>query len=604
MTTLVFCVERPDLSKVPRDDTVVVVPLRWELALDPSLAGYDLVDPARWQSFELANDIQLDLDRAWESLKAAASDDLIGDYAYYFFNVMCPIMYWRHIVQSALIEYKPIVVFLPEVSKEIAFSMPIDPGAGLFTVIKSGRYLVLAQETTKYNVRYFPEVGSVELSGRRILINNLFGIIKREPLALLIKVVSGVFSLAKAISDKNDRVKLGDKNSNVLVIGQPNKCTVLRYLLESNHISYSYQDEGAFNSMIYRSASRKKPDDFQFTFDVDIVELIASWFIELLKFNRNALREVLKQYAKDSPDILLTDSHHNHLVRGLSEEFNRLGKCSVIYPEGAGFSTDQLYQFNKSYEFSADYLFRFFLSTEELRVSASRGRVGIVTGYFADVLDHTEKYPGFLILSRVKSNLRSLTPKQFKRPTVFFDLDLYLDIGVGKAHLRPDSLALRRAIVGIRALVDSGFKVVANLRYRYFYDFLMHRISRDNVTLYMLTSWQTLANTSDVVVVYQSSIGLEALGIKKPVVVFDPFEYPTYIDAWSSMESDVVQNASTVEELVSAVGRLIVSPKRDFDKYEIFFAKQQHCAVDWIKKQIESRSSKASIVGDTHARVA
>jgi hypothetical protein len=597
MTILLFCVESPDLSLVPRIEQGIVVPMRWELELDPCLAGYDLIDPARWRSIELSNRIQLKLDRAWDSMLSVGEDDLIRDYPYPFYNAMSAIMFWRHIVQSALNEYKPTIVYLPYAAKEISFNIPLEVMAGAFGIFKWARYQVLAQETAKLDVRYFPEACSAQVPGRQELINNWLGIIKREPSFLLAKIRSRVFSSALEIIRRHVKVGTNGIAPSILILGQQNKCKILCDLLDRNSIGYIYQDIANFNKDVYRAALVKSPVNFCFNYQVDTEESVVAWFIELVKLNRTTLHEGIQLVAKQSPYILLTETPSNYLARGLIAEFNRLGKRVVIYPEGAGVDTDETYRFLKNARLENASEFRFCVSAAELEINESKGLPGIVTGYFTSTYDYSEVTKNtVLTTSWFKSFWRTLAPK-FVRPIIFFDLDLYADIGVAYAHLRPDSLALHRTIDGIRALVDRGFKVIANLRHRNFYDSLTSRIAREGFVPYMLAPWQELVNEADVVVVYSSSIGLEALALNKPVVVFDPFEYPTYIDAWSSMESDVVRTASNLEDLVGAVGQLIASPKCDFDKYEQFYAKQQHCAVDWIREVLKDRESNPHTMG-------
>jgi hypothetical protein len=91
---------------------------------------------------------------------------------------------------------------------------------------------------------------------------------------------------------------------------------------------------------------------------------------------------------------------------------------------------------------------------------------------------------------------------------------------------------------------------------------------------------------ADVVIHSDSSIGLEALSIKKPIIVWKPFDYPMYSDAYSDIPTDVLRKVTREEDLERAIEELVQSPKKDFDKYEYFLAHEHHRIIDWAKRAV------------------
>lgn len=602
MNILVFCVEKPDITMLPQEGNVTVIPLRWELELYPPLPGYNLVDTAKWRSLELSNRMQQDVDDAWDSVLSGSSDPLMKDYSYYYVNVVTPILFWRHIVKSALNEFKPDIVYLPHPSQERSVTIPLDHGgSGLFYFLKWIRYQVLASEVeaTQAKVRYFSEDGSFEESSKQTILRNLSRVIDVESYYLASRLISRTLEKTQGIINRFLPLKTETRVPQLLILGQPSKCTFLRRLLEHNDIPYIYQDYAAFNKSICGSPTTTLQLTLRFEPGIDIEKLVVAWLDELIKINRNLLSEKISLFAEQAPHIILTDAQHDPLVRRFISESSLLDKRVVIYPEGLGHNTGEIFIFNRKYLHLDLPIFRFTVSREELILTEAEMGPGIATGYLGDTFDYVkDSQTSVGIALRSLSSLRFRERKSFAG-VVFFDLDLHIDTGVNRAYFRPDSQALGRAITGIRALIDAGYKVIANLRYYHFYDLLIERISSKNFVLYMLAPWQLLIKGADVVVIYQSSLGLESLAHNKPVVVWDPFDYPAFPDAWSGVGSDVVRVVSVAEDLAKAVNELILSPKKDFDKYERFFAKSQEKAIDWIKEAVMDCNSKMACGNDS-----
>jgi predicted glycosyltransferase len=118
------------------------------------------------------------------------------------------------------------------------------------------------------------------------------------------------------------------------------------------------------------------------------------------------------------------------------------------------------------------------------------------------------------------------------------------------------------------------YNVVANLRHQEFLEKIQNRY-QDKITIFKDVGWLDLAQYSDLVVTRSSSICSEALFLKIPALIWNPFpEFPDIYESFECVRSPVLQRATNREELTLCMEFLNQNKIRDFDAYKNYISEE------------------------------
>jgi hypothetical protein len=293
-----------------------------------------------------------------------------------------------------------------------------------------------------------------------------------------------------------------------------------------------------------------------------------------LNFRNQNLKDIESQLRGWSNQIrvgLLTDHEDDPKTRLVLDEVSKRGLLAAFFPEGISNYRASLKKLYEPWLWNNPRVKRFTVSDHvtQYLFEHSESTSNITSGYFAT--------NGSRISAQM---IRVLKPFRVgTKIRVLVALELYKsESTLWEEYEYQSTMKL------LETLSSFNHKVFVKGRHAHMNELLAKRFPE--LKFYNYIPWYFLAQMSDVVIHSDSSIGLEALSLGKPVIVWKPFDYPMYSDAYSDIPTDVVRKVTRSQNLDTAIEELVQSPKKDFGKYEHFLAHERHRVIDWAKNAV------------------
>jgi hypothetical protein len=353
----------------------------------------------------------------------------------------------------------------------------------------------------------------------------------------------------------------GSNKLPIHVIGQPSKTANLLSELDGGKVPYVY----------LTGIPVQGPEcELRISYQIASTHALENY----LNFRDQNLKDTEPQVRDWSQQIkvgLLTDHEYDPKTRLALDEISKKGLLAAFFPEGIANYRASLERLYESWLWNNPGVIRFTVSNYVSRYLSenSKSISNITSGYFARNESRiATQISRLLKLFRISTRIRILV-----------SLDLYKSqSSLWEEYEYQSTMKL------LETLSSLNHTILVKGRHAHMNALLAKRFPKHK--FYNHVPWYLLAQMSDVVIHSDSSIGLEALSIGKPVIIWKPFDYPMYSDAYSDLPTDVVRKVTRGEELETAIEELVQSPKKDFDKYEHFLAHEHHRVIDWAKNAV------------------
>lgn len=572
--TLVFTVGCPEPKDLPPPSECLIVPLYSELVLDGRLSAWNFNDTQDCLGIQEHHEILVESEKVWQNIIGSNDGLNLEDYSQFFFCTITPILFWKNLIQKAIEKHKPLELIIPFRDEKSALVVGVDLFKERDRFLKFMAYSVLEYECRNYGlkIRFASELVKHKESILAHSVNNLSqfcSYILRNGLSNAYrKVINRLFKYDLSL-------KIKDAPVGVLFITQSKKSERLYTELVSKKIRVGQINYDEFcNFFMPIELSKRSTLTFGSScIKGDIYGVLAEWIYFSAKFHKDHVQNKIDQWIDRGIGLILTDGEHDYLIRKLMRSLDSRKRNFFILPEGAGniVSKDQIRAENILSDRGL-FAWRVLCSRYQLDVYKKlfhSKEKRIIGGYFLSYKNFPSSPKKY---SRLLKGHKIFTGK---KPVIFLDMYLFNMHGIERPIFQlPFDQQLRIIDSFLDAVDLDRYAVVANLRHQNFLEALQNRY-QDKITIFIDVGWLDLAQYSSLVVTRSSSICSEALFLKIPALIWNPFpEFPDIFESFECIRSPVLQRATNREELTLCMEFLNQKTIQDFDAYTNYISEE------------------------------
>ena len=538
----------------PQD--LIIIPLNAMLMLDPEYEAYQIANIGDWFGAGDHAAMHGRVEALWNEFQHC----YIGEnkeYLVYEFHVLATqFVYYQSVVREALTRYRPTEVYCCE-----RFDLDNDKLNDLAELSTILRGLVIDEEIGALKRKCVPKY-SFGFSSKYSKMTSLGTQFFFRPTSFYLRLLR----------------KMGRSPSKILPIayfGQVAKGVGLQYLLRTQL--------GGDAETIDHFLERPEGLGLKYEDKKPINKALISNFL-------NYATSVEKYYdqcatiAKGPWKLLLTCNHARPLERCLIDAFLSEGKPVGIFSEGVGQQNERMNRYIENFFYWPHNATGFLLSEYLLGFYRKKGLNNsfLVTGYFGSSYDSNKIAELFF---KGWFRMRGACRRTSNKRVILYALTALSGHKIARFFCEETPHEVPHHLHEFLSQVDSSrYTVIVKLHGGDLgLKSLKARYRALDVHWFVNVPWEVLASVADCVVIFHSSVGLESLAMKKPVLIWNPTKRATFASTYSEKVSSVLSHVERKEDIPAALEKLMDHDPRDFSQYEYFFAQAQKSAISWLK---------------------
>jgi len=590
---LVFAVGCPDPRELPPPTECIIVPLYSELVLDPKFSAWTFENTFEILGIEDHQQVLVESEEIWKSFLLNGDIPELADYSNFFFIAITPILFWKRLIRKAISRHMPLEIIIPIECK----SPKVTLGSDLFnerdSFLKFMAYLILEREckSCNLNISYVPELN---LKRKNLFLGIKEKVLKAYSVASSVGLSELFQKIVKCLTLGGSSRRAMEGSSDVLIISQAPKTERLRKELTLRKLDVSQVDYANF---IKYFTSKNDFDCPLIHLDANTGnqsydEILNLWISSAVEFHRNFIHNRIEKWVDLNTGIILTDGEYHYFIRKLMRSLEARKKQFFILPEGVvNFTSMDQIRAESILGNRGSFCCRVIVSNYQFRVYEkifNSDEIRVIGGYFFSYESYFTKSRKYSPLIGSNKLLMGI------KPIVFLDIYLFNVNGIERPiyHL-PFDQQLKIIDLFLEALDLEKYDVVSNLRHSNFLELLQIRY-RGKITFFVNVNWLFLARYSTLIVTRSSSICAEALFLKIPVLIWNPFpEFPDIFESFEYKKSSVLQRATNKHELASCIEVLNHNLIEDFDVYAEYIPDE--AAINSVMDKILSASNPSKL---------
>lgn len=565
MSDLAFCIDKPDQGEFPTPANLVLISRNAKLLLDPNYEKYRFAAVDELISLCDHEKLRNELTEEWSNFQLFASVPTVQHYEYWFSITANSLLYWRHLIRNSLINYCPKIVYLPE----NCFAKPSQISS-YSEFLKWGTYQILKEETKAYNIKLFRETPIKNTKGYHEYFSFRFDVVL-DLIHLFSKLPQVLFARI------THELK---KSKDVIIICQPAKVAGLIRALRQKKVNLTVTNvpEIVGRSNLYGEIS---DNPILFSGDETAIFAMQTYFRRFID-NVSLSYPQLRKFAETDGQLLLTDHETDPYILFLVDEFLRNSKKVAFIPEGTQHHNEATMRFFGYGHYIKPGITKMVLANSEYHFWKSQGIDNelIVTGYLGNTFIFNKTVYFF---TKLLFFIRQLVKGYLHKKVIFLPIEISSDLA--GMHLGTTSTHQQiKLFEEFLSKVDfRKYTILAKARDL---DMLIKLRMKYNGLDILFTNhlaWQIQAEIADVVVVTNTSIGIESAALNKPLLIWNNTDLPSYADNVANIDHNVIRKVVNSKDLPQTLELLLQNRSKSSTAINYFFERNGiDLAVQWI----------------------